>query len=255
MREKITFRAAGSSKLDVEKTTSAEELLQGKKLCSICYDYKDNIIDWNCKRGCIFEFCKDCKKEISLCPLCKEPYGLFKDSTDIPEDLQIFLASDYSLVPGPRFPNKITIGTRTFYMSIQDYKPKNISPLEKESLGPIWTKIILGNHTAYESMIKLGAGKGLKLDIYEDWNDELETGSFKIGITKISQENKVNTERSHSFNGNDEEKSVYMTYESFGSPSPSSSRKRNADEPPPVILTSQKAVRNNNNSGPRRVSF
>ena len=254
MREKIIFRGSSSSYPIVEKTISTEELLQRKKLCSICYEYKDSVIDWNCKRGCIYEFCKDCKKEIKLCPLCKEPYGSYKDSSDIPEDLQLFVSSNYSLNPGPNFPNKITIGTQKFYMSNQDYKPKNISSSEKESLGPIWTKIILGNHTAYDSLVKLGAGKGLKLDVYEEWNDELETGSFKIGITKLSQEHKVNVEKSHSFIGNDPKKSVYMTYESFGSPSPSSSRKRKPDEPPPVKHSSKKAIRTYN-FGPRNISF
>ena len=127
MREIITFRASSSSEPIIEKTISTEELLEGKKLCSICYDYKDSVIDWNCKRGCIYEFCKDCKQEISSCPICKEPYGSYKDSSDIPEDLQLFVSSNYSIDPRPNFPNKITIGTQTFYMSDQDYKPKNIS--------------------------------------------------------------------------------------------------------------------------------
>ena len=243
MREKILFRATSSTDPVVTRTISTEELFEGKKLCSICYDYKNDVIDWNCKRGCIFEFCKECKKEISSCPLCKEPYGLFRDNSDISEDLQIFLSSNYSLVPGPNFPVKITIGSKIFYMSIQDYKPKNISPAEKESLGPIWTKIVLGNNTAYDSMVKLGSGKGLKLDIYEEWNDDTNTGSFKIGITKLTQKNKVNIERSHSFIGSDEDKSVYISHEKFGNPSPSSSRKRKADAPPPVVRNSQSAER------------
>lgn len=258
MRETIIFRASSSSDPTVGSTISTKELLEGKRLCYICYDYKDSVIDWNCKRGCIYEFCKDCKKHVGgLCPLCKEPYGSYKDSSDIPEDLQLFVSSNYSLNPGPNFPKEIKIGPRVFYMSNQEYKPKDIFPSEKESLGPIWTKIILGNHTnhtAYESMVKIGTGKGLKLDIYEEWNDDLETGRFKICISKLSQENKNNIERSHSFIGNDEEKSVYIAYESFGNPSPSSSRKREPDSAPPVQQSSQKAKRNDL-SGPRSLSF
>jgi len=238
MREKLCVRACSSS-----DTSSQRELFElPTTVCNICSNEK-YVIDWNCKRGCIYEFCKDCKQQISKCPLCNEPYGSFKDSSNIPENIQIFIASDYSLIPGPDFPNKITIGSKTFYMSTQDYKPKTISPEAKESLGPIWTKIIRGNHSAYDSLIKLGSGKGLKLDIYEEWNDELYIGSFKIGITKLSQENKVNVERSHSFRGDDKEKSVYLTYEKEGSPSPSSSRKRSSDEPPPVEHSQIKASR------------
>ena len=250
MRDTITFRASGSSDPIIGETISTEEMMEGKKFCPICYEFKDIVIDWNCKRGCIYEFCRDCKKDISLCPLCKEPYGLYKDSSDIPEDLQLYVSSNYSMSPGPDFPNKITIGPRIFYMSDQNHKPKNIPNSYKESLGPIWTKIILGNHTAYDSLTKLGAGKGLKLDVYEEWNDEHNTGSFKIVITKLSQANRVNTERSHSFKGNDEEKSVYIAYENSGSSSPSSSRKRKADEPPPVRETIQTAKRMDL-SGPR----
>ena len=89
MRDTITFRASGSSDPIIGETISTEEMMEGKKFCPICYEFKDSVIDWNCKRGCIYEFCRDCKKDISLCPLCKEPYGLYKDSSDIPEDLQL----------------------------------------------------------------------------------------------------------------------------------------------------------------------
>ena len=69
MREYLLFRASSSSEpLFVSRTMSTQDLLENAKWCPICYDYKNDVRDWDCDRGCMIQFCKECRQSIDYCP-------------------------------------------------------------------------------------------------------------------------------------------------------------------------------------------
>lgn len=253
MRELLIFRSSNSSDpLSVSKTMSTQDLLEDAKLCPICYDYKNDVRDWNCDRGCMIQFCKACRQAIDYCPDCRQPYGVYKDNDDIPEEVKFTVSSRYFLQPYSQNLKKIQFGNNVFYMTRQDYKPKEISSKERNILGGL-LKQIRGDHTAYETMTRL-SGKGLKLDVYEEWDDENDSGNFKVVITKLNQEQKSNIEKTHSFIGDDAQKSVYINYEQYGVPSPLSSVKRKASAPPPVEREMQ-PTKKSEIIGPKSLNF
>ena len=239
----ILYRASSSS--------------QSNELCPICMNETD-IRDWNCKNGCKYKFCRECKNKIKNCPLCKEPYGISKNLNMIPDDIDIIIYSSYSLKETLENKNRIEYGNG-FYMSTKKHFPESIPQHHKKGLGPIWTKIVLDEEdlpTAFDSMIEIGSGKGLKMEITEKWNNDSESGLFKIRLTTLRQEGLNNVERTHTFQGGDETKhSVYYAYQKEGRLSPSSSRRRNLETPPEIPRKKPRTFHTNTNKGPFSLNF
>ncbi len=103
---------------------STQNLLENAKLCPICYDYKNDVRDWSCDRDRMIQFCKACRKAIDYCPDCRQPYGVYKDNDDIPEEIKFTVSSIYFLQPYNESLKKIDFGNNFFIWQNKTTNPK-----------------------------------------------------------------------------------------------------------------------------------